>query len=196
MPPLNRDRTSYNLRTGMDITMPQMRNTTYQKSCFPSSIKDWNELEKSARACPSIESFKKYQKKNCPYKSNHLFSKYSTKASINHTKIRLGLSGLSSQRHDYNHIDTPECMNCNARCEDPAHYFLLCPTYEEPRADFLESICQILHDNSIEVDFNSPIFVKAFIDMILNGSGLLDDDSNSKIFEITQSFIRDSNRFQ
>ena len=111
MPPLTRDRTNYNLRSGMNITTPQIRTTTYQKSFFPNSIKDWNELDMSARGCPSIDSFKEYQKKNCGFKVNSLFNKYSTKESINQSRIRLGLSGLSSQRHDYNHIDSPKCLS-------------------------------------------------------------------------------------
>jgi hypothetical protein len=102
---------------------------------------------------------------------------------------------LASQRKDYNHIENPKCPTCNAKCEDPTHYFLLCPTYEAPRADFLEGICQILYDNSIEVNFNSNLFVKAFIDMILTGTELLNDDFNSSIFQITQSYINETKRF-
>ena len=194
-PPLTKERTTYDLRSGMNITTPQMRTTTYQQSYFPKSIKDWNELEMTARACPSIESFKEYHKKRSGFRVNPLFRKYSSKAAINHTRIRLGLSGLSSQRHDYNHIDNPKCLTCNAKCEDPAHYFLLCPSYEAARADFLEDLCQILHANSIEVDFNRKSFVKAFIDMILNGTELLSEELNLHIFLITQAFINESNRF-
>jgi hypothetical protein len=194
-PPLTKDRTSYDLRSGMNITTPQMRTTTYQQSYFPKSIKEWNELDMIARGCPSIDSFKELYKKRSGFKSNPLFGKYSSKSAINHTRIRLGLSGLSSQRHDYNHIDNPKCLTCNAICEDPAHYFLLCPTYELARADFLEGICQILHANSIEIDFNSNQFVKAFIDTILNGSELLNEEINSNIFLITQTYITESQRF-
>jgi hypothetical protein len=194
-PPLTRDRTSYDLRSGMNITTPQMRTTTYQQSFFPKSIKEWNELDMIARGCPSIDSFKELHKKRNIYKSNPLFRKYSNKSAVNQTRIRLGLSGLSSQRHDYNHIDNPKCLTCHATCEDPPHYFLLCPTYEVARADFLEDICQILHANSIEVDFNSNQFVKAFIDMILNGTELLNEETNSDIFQITQKYIDESKRF-
>ena len=194
-PPLTRERTIYNLRSGMDITTPQVRTTTYQKSFFPKSIKEWNELEINARKSVSISAFKEYQKKNSGFKTNKLFNRYSNKAAVNHTRIRLGLSGLASQRHDYNHIDDPRCLSCNATREDPTHYFLLCPTYEIPRADFLEEICQILHDNNVEVNFNSNPFVKAFIDMILNGTALLNDPSNLDIFKITQNFISSSKRF-
>jgi hypothetical protein len=194
-PPLTRDKTTYNLRSGMNISTPQTRTTTYQRSFFPASIKDWNDLDLVARNSVSIDAFKEYHKRNSGFKTRRLFSKYSNKAAVNHTRIRLGLSGLASQRHDYNHIDDPKCQSCHARCEDPVHYFLLCPSYELSRADFLESICQILHENNIEVDFNSNIFVKAFIDMILKGSDLLNETSNSNIFKITQSFISSSERF-
>ena len=98
--------------------------------------------------------------------------------------------------HDYNHIDNSRCISCNALCEDPAHYFLLCPAYEIPHADFLDEICQILHENNVEVDFNSNLFVSAFIDMILNGTELLNGTSNSDIFKITQTFITNSDRFR
>ena len=114
----------------MNISTPQVRTTTYQSSFFPASIKDWNDLDLEARNSVSIEAFKEYQKKNSGYKTKRLFSRYSNKAAVNHTRIRLGLSGLASQRHDYNHIDDPKCQTCHARCEDPAHYFLLCPSYE------------------------------------------------------------------
>jgi hypothetical protein len=194
-PPLTKDRTKHDLRSGMNVTTPQTRTTTYQQSYFPKSIKEWNDLEVSVRSCLSIDSFKEHQKKTSGYKSNPLFRKYSTKAAINHTRIRLGLSGLSSQRHDYNHIDDPKCLTCDATCEDPAHYFLLCPTYESARADFLEGICQILHENSIEIDFTNNHFVNAFIDMILNGTTLVNDDTNLNIFQLTQSYIEDSKRF-
>jgi hypothetical protein len=85
--------------------------------------------------------------------------------------------------------------SARAKCEDPVHYLLLCPTYELARADFLESICQLLHDNNIEVDFNSNQFVRAFIDMILNGTQLLDETLNLEIFKFTQTYIRESKRF-
>jgi hypothetical protein len=194
-PPLTKDRTTYDLRSGMNITTLHTRTTTYQQSFFPKSIKDWNELEMPARACPSIDSFKEYQKKRSGFKINPLFRKFSSRAATNHTRIRLGLSGLSSQRHDYNLIDNAKCLTCHARREDAAHYFLLCPTYEEARADFLEGICQILYANSIEVDFNSRLFVEAFVDMILNGTELLSEELNLDIFQITHTFIRESNRF-
>jgi hypothetical protein len=72
-PPLTRDRTIYNLRSGLDITTFQTRTTTYQKSFFPQSVKDWNGLDKILRATNTLDTFKDHQKKNAGYKTNKLF---------------------------------------------------------------------------------------------------------------------------
>ena len=194
-PPLTRDRTPYNLRTGSNITMPQQKTSTYQRSYFPQSIKDWNEIALKHREIGTIDAFKEHQKKTCSYKINHLYHLYSTRAAINQTRIRLGLSGLASQRCDYNHIKDPKCIKCNDKCESPAHYFLTCPAYAAHRVEFLEQICRILQENGIEVDLTRTSFRKLFINTILKGSPLLDDLNNGLIFVITQSFIQNSQRF-
>jgi hypothetical protein len=136
-PPLTRDRTPYHLRTGSNITMPQVRTSTYQNSYFPQSINDWNELPMAQREVGTINTFKEYHKKSSGFKINHLYHLYSSKAALNHTRIRLGLSGLAGQRFDYNHIEDPKCIKCNAKVEDPVHYFLLCPSFSIHRNEFL-----------------------------------------------------------
>jgi hypothetical protein len=194
-PPLTRDRTVYNLRTGSNITMPQIKTSTYQNSYFPQSIKDWNELAPKYREIGTLVTFKEHQKKNIGYKTNHLYHLYSSKAAINHTRIRLGLSGLASQRCDYKHIKDPKCIKCNAKVENPAHYFLNCPAYAAHRVEFLGEICRILHNHGIEVDFSRVRSKQFFISTILRGSPLLDDLNNGIIVVFTQNFIRNTQRF-
>jgi hypothetical protein len=128
-PPLTRDRTPYDLRSGMNITVPPTKTTTYQRSYFPASVKNWNGLNQKVREIKTIDTFKDYLKKDSGYVTNKLYHKFSNKSAINHTRIRLGLSGLGSQRHDYNHIDNPRCLKCNAPMEDPLHFFLICPHF-------------------------------------------------------------------
>jgi hypothetical protein len=190
-----RDRTTYDLRTGQNITNPPQRTTTYQKSFFPQTIKDWNSLEPNIRNLPSLNSFKEHFKKKSPYKNNPLFYHNCSSAAINHTRIRLGLSGLSSQRHDYHHIPTPKCPTCAARKEDPSHYFILCPTYAIPRHTFLQGICDILYQNNVDINFNSRAFRELFLKIILRGHPTLSDNINTDIFSITQAFIKDTHRF-
>jgi hypothetical protein len=194
-PPLTKERTSYNLRSGMNITIPQSKTTTHQKSFFPQTIRDWNLLETPVKEIKTLETFKEYHKKRSSYKTNVLYHEGSSRAAINHTRMRLGLSGLSSQRKDYNHIDNPKCQRCSAPCEDTHHYFILCPAFSIPRVNFLENICQILHDNNIEVEFRSTRFRKFIIQTILKGSLLLNDLDNLKIFQITQIYIKETKRF-
>jgi hypothetical protein len=194
-PPLTKDRTSYNLRSGMNITVPQNRTTAYQSSFFPATVKNWNELDKQFREVKTIDTFKDYQKKQSGLITNKLYQKLSNSAATNQTRMRLGLSGLASQRHDYNHIDDPKCVKCKAQVEDPQHYFLICPHYARHRDEFLNAICDILYSNDIEVNFIKESFRKFLISTILRGSLLLTEEENIQVFSITQTFIRNSQRF-
>jgi hypothetical protein len=179
----------------MNITTPLPKTATYQKSFVPQTINDWNNLAVAIRELPSIDSFKYYQKKTCGFKTNSLYHHSSSSAAINHTRIRLGLSGLSAQRFDYNHINDPRCLTCGANNEDITHYFMLCPTYSGPRPEFLTGICDLLSGNNIEIDFRSRPFRNFFLETIIKGTACLDNKVIAKIFQITHKFINESKRF-
>jgi hypothetical protein len=194
-PPLTRDRTYYNLRNDMNITIPPIRTTTYQNSFFPQTITDWNQLDRKIRDLPSINSFKDTLKLTSSPKPNPLFHHNSSKAAINQTRLRLGLSALSSHRHQYKHIPNPKCPTCDAPKEDLVHYFLTCPTYSAQRKNFLLDICDILYINKIDIDFRKRLFRTFLVDIVLNGSSVLTKPENESIMYITQTFIRESHRF-
>ena len=195
-PPLTKDRTPYNLRTGCNITTPQSRTTVFQKSFFPQSIDDWNELDMTTRNAKTVETFKENIKKKCKFKTNQLYHQYPSKSVTNHTRMRLGLSGLAFHRYTYNHIETPKCPLCPAKCEDLEHFFMTCPAHTIHRAEFMTDICHILHNiDNLVVEFRSQRFRNTFIDIILKGTPLLSLVENQEIFEITQKFIQKSQRF-
>jgi hypothetical protein len=194
-PPLTRDRTTYDLRTGMNITVPNQRTTTYQKSFFPQSIKDWNNLNKNFRQATSIDSFKDKLKATSNQKSNPLYHHNNNNAAINQTRMRLGLSALSFQRYEYKHIDDPKCRTCNAGIEDPVHYFMTCPTYVLPRPALMINACAILFTYDIKVDFRLKRFRKFLVKTLLGGSDVLIATDNHKMMELCQDFIRESKRF-
>jgi hypothetical protein len=194
-PPLTRNRTDYYLRTGANITTPAQRTTTYHMSFIPHTIRDWNNLDILSKSSTSIECFKYKLKKSLGSNPNPLFFHNNSKAAINQSRIRMGLSALSSQRFDYRHIDNPKCLTCNARTEDPAHYFLLCPTYDTVRPDFLDGITDILRKSNIIIDFTKRHFRVFMIRTILNGSTILSDNENKEVMKLTQQYIRDSKRF-
>ena len=141
------------------------------------------------REIDTIHTFKEHQKKNSGFNVNVLYHLYSSKAAINDTRIRLGLSGLASQRFDYKHIKDPKCSRCNAKSESPAHFFLTCPSYAAHRIDFLREICHIFQNNNIEVDLAKKSAQNFFVNTILRGSLHLDDLKNGIIFLLTQSYI-------
>jgi hypothetical protein len=186
---------AYDLRTGANITTPAQRTTTYHMSFIPHTIRDWNNLDTVSKSSTSIGCFKNKLKVSLSYKPNPLFYHNNSKAAINQSRIRMGLSALSSQRCDYHHIDNPKCLTCNARTEDPAHYFLLCPTYDIARPKFLEGICNILRNSDIKIDFTKKHFNVFIIRTILNGSTILSDIDNKEVMKLTQQYIYESKRF-
>jgi exonuclease III len=196
-PPLTKDRTTYNLRSGMNITSPQIRTSTYQNSYFPNSIKEWNTLDPNLRTAQSLSAFRDRQKKavNSKYKTNPLFHHSNGQEAINHTRIRLGLSGLASQRFDYNHIDSPKCTRCPSQNEDPVHFFLMCPAFEDDREDLIRNVCDILNQNDIQIDLGAPYLGEEFVEMLLKGTPLVNEVENKKILKIAQTYIKNTHRF-
>jgi hypothetical protein len=179
----------------MNITVPAQRTTTYQNSFFPNSIKDWNRLDINIRQATSIDNFKDILKSTSNNKPNPLYHHNNNNAAINQTRMRLGLSAISSQRFDYNHIDDPKCNYCNAKVEDPCHYFMTCPPFALYRPKLMIEACGILFQYDIHVDFRLRRFRKFFIESILGGSKVLSLADNIKLMEICQTFIRESKRF-
>jgi hypothetical protein len=194
-PPLTRNRTQYNLRTNMNISTPPQRTSTYQNSFFPKTIKDWNNLDRSTRLLTSTLNFKEFLKNSTTKKPNKLYHHDSSKPAISQTRMRLGLSGLSSHRNDYNHIDNPKCPTCAGKTEDPSHYFLLCPTYARPRPTLIIETCDILSRNGIQIDFLNKAFRTFYIQTLLEGSPTINMIENKLIFSHVQTFIQSSKRF-
>ena len=172
-------------------------NLLYQNSFFPQSIKDWNGLDPNLRKARSLNAFKDCQKKtvNSKYKTNPLFHHSNRKEAINHTRIRLGLSGLASQRFNYNHIDNPKCTRCSETSEDPIHFFLLCPVFDNARAELIQNVCEILNQNDININLGARNLGEEFVEMLLKGSPLLDEVENKKILLLAQTFIKTTQRF-
>jgi hypothetical protein len=179
----------------MNITIPVQRTTTYQKSFFPQSIKDWNNLDIKIRQAPSLENFKDTLKATSNQKPNPLYHHNNNRAAIQQTRMRLGLSALSSQRFEYNHIDTPKCNFCNANIEDPMHFFMTCPTFSLPRPEFMINACAIFFSYDIQVDFRLRRFREFFIESVLGGSSILSFTDNKKLMDICQNYIRETHRF-
>ena len=129
----------YRLRSldNMSLPTPFARLSCVKNSFLNSSITSLNSLDKIIRSSSSYLSFKsKLLKRNkCNSHFNPiLYSRFLGKAAVNHTRMRLGLSVLNSQRYKYNMVPSTSC-------ERPVSYIfrvssLCCPsTSIDPRCE-------------------------------------------------------------
>ena len=101
---------------------------------------------------------------------------------VNHSRIRMGLSGLNQHRHKYNLINSGRCHSCNFIREDALHYFNNCLTHATHREVMLREICKLLapniHPNLLLPQ--SPQDKKDFLELIVHGSSQSDFEVISK----------------
>ena len=138
------DITPYQLRNRANLRGIATRTSSFMKSFYPQTIKDWNTTDLAIRSQPSVSSFKQKLKEIAGYKSYKLFSYGDRHGRINQTRIRLGLSGLNYHRWRVNFIENPSCLKCNHVLEDPIHYFFDCPCYTTQRKRLAVGLADLL----------------------------------------------------
>ena len=183
----------YSLRSSDNMTLPTpfSRLSSVRNSFANSSIRLWNTLDKDLRLTPTLFSFKSKLTKHRKYISNFipkLYSHFLGKAAVNHTRMRLGLSALNSQRYRYNLIPSPACESCGAPNEDTYHLFFVCPAYSVPRQALTQELDRVLPNETLQ---NNLHVEKA----LLFGLNSLDHGNNVKLFDALHVFINSSARF-
>jgi hypothetical protein len=195
VPPLVGEISAYNLRNAENISLPAGKKTGYINSYMPSSVRAWNCLDASIKGRQSIDSFKYYLKKARSRKKNNLYAKFNGAKAINHTRMRMGLSGLQAQRHDYNHVPIPRCNHCGARREDVMHYMLQCRVFENMRTTLLNKVMSLYRSRNIYWDMTRTIVKKELVQYLLRGDPRLNIRENVELFKLVQHFISTSKRF-
>jgi len=177
----------YSLRSSDNFSSIPARTNRFKKSFLPSVISDWNNLDISMRTSCSIDEFKlKLCDKLC-VKYNRLYNaSLSRKASILHTRLRLGHCALNQYLYKISCNDSPLCDCNDGSVESTSHYLLHCARYAVPRQTLLTLSAQLFK----RVSSNDK--VKFF----LNGSPRLTPKQNEELFIIVQKFIMDTKRFQ
>jgi hypothetical protein len=175
--------TTYNLRNKHNIRVPQTRLEKSKGSFFPKTINDWNNLPIETRASLTINCFKgKIQPqlfKN-PYTKTHY-----GRGGIWLTRIRMGLSGLNSQRFTYNFINSPMCTLCNKGAETPLHYFWVCVNHALARQQMAGDI---MRETGVQADRNN------IISIIVHGEA--DKIHHAKIYITVTAFMAETKRFK
>ena len=145
LPKLSSERTNYRLRSRENFTQFSCRTSRFQKSFFPSAITGWNSLDIDVRNSVSLPTFKaKLRSTLFPHSYNKLFDfSLSRRASIDHTRLRLGFSCLREYLFKINRCASPFC-ECGLDFESVKHFFLFCPRYAAQRNVLFTSAATIL----------------------------------------------------
>jgi hypothetical protein len=194
-PPLVGENNVYNLRNAENIVLPAANKQGYTNSFFPSATRLWNSLDRDLKNKDSVDSFKYGLKKSNGPTKNKLYPKFSGAKAVNHTRLRLGLSALKSQRHDYNHVPTSTCDYCGAIKEDTLHFFLQCQVYAQPRFALLTDAMELYLSKNITFDLTRTIVKKELVSYFLKGDKRLTEAENVRLFDMVQQYIGSSMRF-
>ena len=164
-------------------------SASFRLSFFPSTIKDWNNLDNNIREAKSKLIFKKcILNKIRPKKASYFGIR-----DHNHirylTMLRLGLSPLKAHkyRHGFQDIANGLCEVCNTK-EDTKHFLLLCRSYTSLRTTLLQKISNILH---LDV---STLSRRSLVNILLFGRKDIPDSDNNRILNSVIDFIIKSKR--
>ena len=138
----------------------------------------------------SLPTFKaKLRSTLFPHCYNKLFDfSFSRRASIYHTRLRLGFSCLREYLFKISCCASPFC-ECGLDTESVKHFFLFCPRYAAQRNLLLTSATNILGET-----WSSSSDAKK-LNFLLYGVKSANYDINCALFREVQTFIINTNRF-
>ncbi len=199
LPPWVRDLNPYVTRHGDNFRVPHTTKSYVKSSYFWAFPNVWNTLEANLRNNNNdIHAFKRGLKRKFSNSSKltRLYNSGNDINSVNHARMRMGLSALNAQRHAYGFIPHNNCPMCNNYPEDTMHFFLRCPALAAPRVALLAGVNDIL--SHLFNQFVADSLMNSSSDLhslLLRGSELLPLQINTRIFELVHSYIGLSSRF-
>ena len=125
-------------------------------------------------------------------KQNKLFH---SRASVHHTRLQLGLSGLKSHRAHFNFIDNGTCPKCGHENEDVKHFFFVCDRYASLREELLESISYVVGPEHCVFKFHGRNNIVRSAKFMLNGNPSYSFENNVAISKAVHVFILSIKRF-
>ena len=188
-------RADYNLRNPDSIPIPKTTKNYFLKSYIPSSIKAWNDTTADIRRSKSTEALKAKLAKLYGSKLYPLYLLGDGPGGINHSRLRMGLSGLNAHRKKYHFIQEATCQYCNFKHEDPVHYLLHCPAFAVHRQQMLQDLASDVPD-TVGAFLNysvQPRLAGGFATLMLNGTG--DRKIDELLFTHVQNYISKTQRF-
>ena len=176
---------TYNLRRNNSLLVPFIRKEIFSKSFFPKTIREWNNLSLEMKESDSINIFKeKLKRLYGPNKSKKLYSHGHGWHTVNHCRIRLGLSHLKHHLFRYNIIQSAyyENVTCDNLPETSSHFLLYCPRYEPQRRSMLKEISKIIFPGTSYITVIA-LMSDHLCNILLHGSEDLSLEENKKAFD-------------
>ena len=116
-----------------------------KNSFFPSTVIEWNKIDKNIRKSESLNIFKKSILEFIRPSQNRVYNCHNPKGIKLLTRLRVGLSHLREHKFKHSFQDTlnPIC-NCGEDIETTSHYLLHCPDYLHERKTLLNTVSCIV----------------------------------------------------
>ena len=176
----------YSFRNNRNIQQFLCKKDFFYESFFPSSIRLWNNLNFNLRDIQSLNEFKSKLNRKISKNFNKACLWHTANSAVQHSRMRMGLSALNSQRKAYNFISEDLCPNCHEKKETVTHFFFECPFYAAFRQEMLQNVEIIIQDYS-------SVETSDLVKLFLYGTGIFEIDVN--LFEKIQNYIFQTRRF-
>ena len=181
---------SYVTRNIHSIPFYKIRHTFLKNPFLPSTIIEWNKLDRNIRNSSSFNIFRKSILKFIRPSANSFFDCRNPKGIKFITRLRLGLSHLREHKFKHSFQDSlnPFC-SCGLDIESTAHFLFHCPRYNTERRTLLSAIENI--DNNL-LDLCEPVLIKT----LLSGSNSFDAIANTNVLNATIEYVLSTKRFE
>ena len=178
--------TNKTLRNANHHTQTQTRTTTFQRSFFTLTGKQWNDLPEHVKHL-TCRGFKNWLKQQLSTPKPPLYYSHGTKAlNTLHTGLRNDMSHLNAHMFQIQKALSPAC-HCGHPEENTMHFILSCPKYELLRNELFNDISHNISNFKHESKSNQ-------VHILLHGTSL-GGDGDREVARVFQNFLQDTHRF-
>ena len=140
------DATGLRLRNANLLSTLPSRLTSFYRSYFPATIRQWNTLPEALRSIQSLSDFTRQVWRRFGAPESPPLHSYGTKVgNTHHTRLRIGLTTLNAHLFQIQHHNTtsPAC-SCGHHNEDTNHYILWCPLHNIHRVNLFNELRKLI----------------------------------------------------
>ena len=165
------------------------RTDCFKYSFFPSTLRDWFDIDENIRNSEPISIFKNRLLTFIRPAQKSIFNIFDPIGLKLLTRLRLEFTHLNEPRfrHNFENYVNPLC-SCSLSTENTEHYLLHCHHFTHHRINLMNSVNSILDDFESFSDIDKK-------GILLYGDPRLDNNKNKIILEATLNYIKVSERF-